>query len=676
MGFALQLCALRYPGRLLGSGEIIPENVIRFVGAQLGMTGDALLTYATRRQTRHEHLVALRQIYGYRMFTGRRARQMKSWLDEQAEAAQSSEELARCFVEECRRRRIILPGTSVIERFCADALVGAERRIEARIAARLDNRMRQRLDSLLSEEVDGRTSRFIWLRQFEVGRNSADINRLLDRLEFLQALDLPVAALGGIPPHRITRLRRQGERYFTDGLRDISSDRRPAILAVCVVEWSAAITDAVVETHDRIAGRIWREAKRLSDLRVEEAQTDIQDTLDAFRNLGTALLKANGDDFSLQDAVEASCGWGSLETLVAKTGQLTETVKADPLEHITKGYHRFRLYAQRMLKALKISGATAVRALLDATAVIRDGLDIAAGAVSFLRPRSNWRKHLRSRQAGRERLWIVAVLFHLRDAFRSGDIWLSHSRRYADMKQALVPIEVARSTPRLLAVPFDPATWIADHKRRMNIGLNRLSRAVRANALPNGVIDNGELRLELLRSSAPDGADDLVLDLYRRMPEVRITDLILDVDRATGFTDAFTHLRTCAPCRDRIGLLNVILAEGLNLGLRKMAEASNTHDYFQLSRLSRRHVESDAINLALSKVIEAHARLPMAWFWGKGLTASSDGQFFPTTRQGEAMNLVNARYGQEPGLKAYTHVSDQYGPFATQLIPATVNEAP
>jgi hypothetical protein len=31
-----------------------------------------------------------------------------------------------------------------------------------------------------------------------------------------------------------------------------------------------------------------------------------------------------------------------------------------------------------------------------------------------------------------------------------------------------------------------------------------------------------------------------------------------------------------APCRDRIGLLNVLLAEGLNLGLRKMAEATNT----------------------------------------------------------------------------------------------------
>lgn len=40
------------------------------------------------------------------------------------------------------------------------------------------------------------------------------------------------------------------------------------------------------------------------------------------------------------------------------------------------------------------------------------------------------------------------------------------------------------------------------------------------------------------------------------------------------------------------------------------------------------------------------------------------------------MNLINAKYGPEPGLKAYTHVSDQFGPFASQTIPATVNEAP
>ncbi len=168
----------------------------------------------------------------------------------------------------------------------------------------------------------------------------------------------------------------------------------------------------------------------------------------------------------------------------------------------------------------------------------------------------------------------------------------------------------------------------------------------------------------------------LILDLYRRLPEVRITDILMDVDNDTGLTDAFTHLRTGAPCKDRLGLLNVILAEGLNLGLSKMAGASSTHSFAQLARLSNWHIESDAINRALALVIDAQARLPMAKYWGGGQTASSDGQFFPTTRQGEAMNLINAKYGHEPGLKAYIHVSDQYGPFATQVIPATVNEAP
>ena len=199
IGFALQLCALRYPGRLLSSGEVIPERVLSFIGAQIGIDGDALLTYAARRQTRQEHLEALRAIYGYRMFTGQQAREMASWLAIAAEDARSNEELVRRFATECRRRQIVLPGVTIIERRCADALVAAERRIEARISARLDDAMRARLDALPAEEVAGRLSRFVWLRQFEVGRNSADINRLLDRLEFLEGLGLSPEVLAGVP---------------------------------------------------------------------------------------------------------------------------------------------------------------------------------------------------------------------------------------------------------------------------------------------------------------------------------------------------------------------------------------------------------------------------------------------------------------------------------------------
>ena len=95
--------------------------------------------YAVREETRHEHLAALRKTYGCKMFSGRRARDLKVWLEEEAEIAHSNKDLARRFVKECRRTHTILPGISIIERLCADALVAAERRIETRIVDRLND---------------------------------------------------------------------------------------------------------------------------------------------------------------------------------------------------------------------------------------------------------------------------------------------------------------------------------------------------------------------------------------------------------------------------------------------------------------------------------------------------------------------------------------------------------
>ena len=93
LGFALQLCALRYPGRLLSPGEVIPHEVLRFLARQLVLQADDLLAYASREETRHEHLAILRRIYGYKTFTGRGVRALKSWLAGQAELARSNEDL-------------------------------------------------------------------------------------------------------------------------------------------------------------------------------------------------------------------------------------------------------------------------------------------------------------------------------------------------------------------------------------------------------------------------------------------------------------------------------------------------------------------------------------------------------------------------------------------------------
>src|SRR3546814_19249746 len=78
------------------------------------------------------------------------------WIAREAEAATSNEDLARRFVAECRRNRTILPGSSTIERLCADALVEAERRIEDLIAHRITPTLRENLAHLSSGRASGR----------------------------------------------------------------------------------------------------------------------------------------------------------------------------------------------------------------------------------------------------------------------------------------------------------------------------------------------------------------------------------------------------------------------------------------------------------------------------------------------------------------------------------------
>jgi hypothetical protein len=243
------------------------------------------------------------------------------------------------------------------------------------------------------------------LRQFEVGKNSADANRLLDRLEFLQGLGLAAAALDGVPPHRIARLRRQGERYFSDDLRDISDDRRLAILAVCTVEWQAAIADAVIETHDRIVGKTWRDAKALCDVQITDAKAALQDTLRSFSGLGAALLEAHGDGAPLENAVTTACSWRDLEGLVATAMQLTSTMAANPLSHVVQGYHWFRRYAPRMLRALDILAASVGEPLVEAARLIAAGGEATAHPTTFLRRGSKWHQHLQAQPPSDQRLW-------------------------------------------------------------------------------------------------------------------------------------------------------------------------------------------------------------------------------------------------------------------------------
>jgi len=77
------------------------------------------------------------------------------------------------------------------------------------------------------------------------------------------------------------------------------------------------------------------------------------------------------------------------------------------------------------------------------------------------------------------------------------------------------------------------------------------------------------------------------------LPHIKITELLVEVDEWTGFTRHFTHLKTGEAVKDTTALLTVILADGINLGLTKMAESCPGTSYAKLAWLQGWHVRDE-----------------------------------------------------------------------------------
>ena len=197
-----------------------------------------------------------------------------------------------------------------------------------------------------------------------------------------------------------------------------------------------------------------------------------------------------------------------------------------------------------------------------------------------------------------------------------------------------------------------------------------------SNQLPDATMTSaGHLQISPLTNAVLDEADALIRVSYGLLPHVKITELLMEVDRWTGFSRYFTHLKSGEPSKDTTLLLTAVLSDAINLGLRKMAEASPGTTVTKLGWLQAWHVRDDTYAAALAKLINAQGQHPLAAHWGRGATSSSDGQNFKAGGRGLFAGQVKLKYGQEPGVQIYTDNFDKYALFHSKVISATVRDS-
>ena len=681
LGFALQLCALRFPGRLLKPGEAIPEAMLRVIADQIDADWRDIAGYGLRENTRYEHSSALQQELGYRPFMGAARTELERWLAGAALMTCDGADLADAFMAALRDARVIAPSSSTFERLCAVALVEAERQVLRMLAGALGPHHVAALDDLLALPEEARLTPLGALRAAPASAGTVGFHDLLDRLDQLRALGLPPMP-SATPMPRVTRLAQECARITVAHLREMNTARRSALLFAFVADALPRVTDVAIDAALGLIGSLFKRAERRCMDALVENRRGIGDIVRVHADLAVALINGRAEGRDLSAVVEESVGWAALAQSAETAARLRAPVAADVLERIDAEHPRLRRFGPRFLDAFVFRGAPGATSLLAALDRLQDGGKSAGESddppMDFVPAR--WLRLIRREGEIDRKLYELCVFSRLRDALRAGDVWVDGSSRYRRFEDRLLaPLP---GTGKAAAGPvgdilrLDVETGIEGRRERLDALLALTERQAAESALPDVTIRNGRLVVAPLKNATPETARDLARRLYGLLPRVRITDLIEEVDGWIGMSDCFGHLRTGQPAPDRRALYAAIIADGLNLGLTRMAEACEGTTYWRLARLVDWHIREDAYAMATRMLVEAQARAPIAALWGDGSTSSSDGQHFPSAGRARGVSTVNLRYGGEPGVKFYTHVSDQFSPFATRAIAATAAEAP
>lgn len=309
LGFTVQLCLLRHPGTALTEDAEVPPELIAWLASRLAVPADAWTDYGEREQTRQDHARELRTYLGLSAFGITDFRRLVEDVSEVAAQTDKGLLLVESAVSSLRASKVALPGISVIERACAQALTRATRTIHATLCERLSGEHCKRLDGLLLRRPDSSSTEIGWLRQAPLRPNARTMREHIDRLTTWRALDLPWSAAKLVHRNRLSKLAREGASMTAADLSKFEPARRYATLFAMAVESMATVTDEIIDLHDRIIGRLIRTAQNKQNQHTLASRSTVAAMMCLHSRLGEALLEAKETGEDPFAAIEAAIGW-------------------------------------------------------------------------------------------------------------------------------------------------------------------------------------------------------------------------------------------------------------------------------------------------------------------------------------------------------------------------------
>lgn len=686
LGFILALCAVRYLGFCPADLTRAPKNVRWYVSEQVGVAADALEYYPEREQTRTDHLRSIYEYLGFHRATEGDLEELSLWLVERALEHDQPTLLLRLAADQLRAQKIVRPGLSRLERMVAEARERAGEETYRAVSPLLSaGILAERLDGLLVPGSRWALTDLSWLKQGATSNSPPAIVAQLKKLRYLRRMGAHEWDLSAVNPNRLKALAGVGRRHTAQSFQRQATERRYPILLSFLREAHTETTDEIIDLFDRCLMQADARARReLEEFRKGAARS----TNEAVVLLGR-IIDVIGDssvaDSDLRDAIFARVA-SRKELLAAgeRSNKLARPADDNYFDFLSERYSYIRQFAPAFIEAFEFRSNHKDDPLLEGIHLLGELNEAGKRRVLEEAPLefvpAKWGPYVvREDDRIEKRYWELCLLVELREALRSGDIWVEGSRRYADPQSFLIPKDrwpsLRPEFSTLSGTPTDGAAHLEECRRELRAEVEQVELGA---SRGQGLMWQAN-ELIFKRDPAegmPESAAALGAEIDRRLSRVELTHLLMEMDGHTNFTGRLTH---AAGSESRSPELTVhlyasILAQATNLGPVKMAELSDL-SYRRLAWATNWYLREETLKSANAAIVDFHHGLPLSRRWGGGTLSSSDGQRFPVDVKA-ANAVANPRYfGPGKGATFYSWTSDQFSQYGVKVIPTTVRDA-
>jgi TnpA family transposase len=687
LGFLVLLKTFQRLGYFIALRDV-PRGIVEHVGHDLGMliVPDTLTEY-DESGTRRRHVKIVRKYLRVQSFDESGQVVLSTAVRLAAARMEDLADIINVAIEELVRSSFELPGFTTLHKEAKRGRAEVNRTLYRRVSDAIATEGQSAIDKLLAESSsETRTTRWDELKQDARSPTLTHVRNLLERQRWL-ARERPAIALNTLLPEvKLRQFALEAKSLDAARMLEMAPAKRYTLAATLIELQNARLLDDLAEMFLKRLMRIHRhgrEALALDRLKHQERTDGL------IHRLHEVILAWSGGcnaEERLQ-AIDAALTPDShvlLEQCEAHQAQAANSY----YPYLWRFYQTHRSTLLRIWHVLLFRSTTHDKSLERALAFVlanetsrTEWLLLPEPSIHLDWVPDSWRR-LVTGAPKREpvdrvhrRFFELCVFTQMMWDLKSGDAAVEGSREYADYRDQLISAEevaaMSLAYQEEAGIPTNAKEFVAERRRWLSQIAQETDQSFPENDAVH--LENGEPVLaKLVRKKTPTRLTWLEATIRKEIQQTPILDALADTENLLHWTRFFGPLSGLETKLEqpRERYLLASFCYGCNLGPSQTARSVQGTDRRQIAWINQRHISEDALDEAITTVINGYNNFALPRLWGSGKHASADGTRWDLYEQ-NLLSEYHIRYG---GI-GYYHVSDNYIALFSHFIPCGVWEA-